>query len=318
MSKRKEYTCGIYKIVNTVNNKVYVGQSVEIERRWKRHKRELNDNKHGNDYLQRAWNKHDKKNFRFEIIEICKEEELNKREMFWIAYYNSNDYKYGYNNDSGGGVGRIRNEEIRKKIGESRQYPIGEDCTNSKLTKNKVVEIKKLLYEGILNCREIGKKFNVGEHIIYNIKNGKTYVNIKTEYDEAIKNIIPINSFHHNLKLKNEEIIEIKKIFATTDCMIKNLAEVYNVDNSVISNILHNKSWRHLKTEYDTIIKEKLNKIENSKKKTVKLTIEEVIEIKKLIEKGETNSFIAKNYNVDPSSISNIRHGKSFKDVKAS
>ena len=35
---------GIYKIENIINNKVYIGSSNNIERRWKEHKRLLNNN----------------------------------------------------------------------------------------------------------------------------------------------------------------------------------------------------------------------------------------------------------------------------------
>ena len=31
-------SCGIYKITNLLNNKVYIGQSINIEERWKKHK----------------------------------------------------------------------------------------------------------------------------------------------------------------------------------------------------------------------------------------------------------------------------------------
>jgi len=42
---------GIYKITNLDNGKMYVGQAVDINRRWKDHKRLLNKNQHGNSHL---------------------------------------------------------------------------------------------------------------------------------------------------------------------------------------------------------------------------------------------------------------------------
>ena len=62
---RKNNTIGIYCIENTINNKKYIGQSVEIENRWSKHRSELNKNKHDNDYLQKSWNKYGEKILNF-------------------------------------------------------------------------------------------------------------------------------------------------------------------------------------------------------------------------------------------------------------
>lgn len=91
---------GIYKIVNLVNNKVYVGQSNWINKRIGVHKRFLRANKHCNVHLQNAYNKYGEQNFIFDVIEYCSEDKLNEREQYWINYYDS--YKNGYNMTLGG------------------------------------------------------------------------------------------------------------------------------------------------------------------------------------------------------------------------
>lgn len=89
---------GIYKITNLINNKVYIGQSVDIAKRWSAHKHPQNNEKTA---LQAAFHKYGIENFQFEIIEECKEDELNDKEMYWIEFYNSyNDG--GYNMTRGG------------------------------------------------------------------------------------------------------------------------------------------------------------------------------------------------------------------------
>ena len=93
---------GIYKIENKVNGKVYVGQSVNIETRWKNHRCELNRGTHYNDYLQRSWNKYGSNNFDFVVIEECSKDDLDDRETYWIDYYNSCDFLHGYNSQLGG------------------------------------------------------------------------------------------------------------------------------------------------------------------------------------------------------------------------
>lgn len=80
---------GIYLIRNTINNKVYIGQSTDIERRWVEHKRKYSLEKNKNIILYKAFKKYGLDNFSFEILEECKEEELNERETFYIGLYKS-------------------------------------------------------------------------------------------------------------------------------------------------------------------------------------------------------------------------------------
>ena len=92
-------TCGIYKIENLINGKVYIGQSIEIERRWQKH---LNAN---DDFLiHKALRKYGKKNFSFTILEECKQSELDQREQYWINSFQSL-MPLGYNMVQGGSNG---------------------------------------------------------------------------------------------------------------------------------------------------------------------------------------------------------------------
>lgn len=91
---------GIYTIINLINNKRYIGQSIDIENRFIRHKSELNNNRHVNRHLQASWNKYGMNNFKFQIIEECTKEELNTKEQYWIKFYDT--YNDGYNMDFGG------------------------------------------------------------------------------------------------------------------------------------------------------------------------------------------------------------------------
>lgn len=93
----RERICGVYSITNTVNNKIYIGSSVDIYGRWVNHELNLNKNTHHNSYLQRAWNKYGKENFKFEIIEKCPKDKRIEVEQKWYEYYKSGDRKYGYN-----------------------------------------------------------------------------------------------------------------------------------------------------------------------------------------------------------------------------
>lgn len=75
---------GIYSITNLVNNKKYIGQSINIHDRWTRHKYQLNTNSHDNIVLQRAWNKYGKNSFKFEIILECIKSQLKLNEKIQV------------------------------------------------------------------------------------------------------------------------------------------------------------------------------------------------------------------------------------------
>jgi len=84
---------GIYLITNKINGHQYVGQSVDIKKRWADHK--TPSKKSRGTVLARALKKYGNENFEFSVLEECTEELLNEREMFYIKtlnpIYNMND-----------------------------------------------------------------------------------------------------------------------------------------------------------------------------------------------------------------------------------
>lgn len=91
----------IYCIENKINNKKYIGKTIrDYKERWRHHKNHLSKNTHNNKYLQRSWNKYGKNNFSFYIIDKCKKEDVNQKEIFWIDYFSTR--KEGYNITKGG------------------------------------------------------------------------------------------------------------------------------------------------------------------------------------------------------------------------
>lgn len=89
---------GIYTITNKINNRVYIGSSKDINRRWKQHINDLNKSKHINQSLQDDWIKYGQNNFDFNVVRQCDESELKYAELdeifsSWDVLYNAPSLK---------------------------------------------------------------------------------------------------------------------------------------------------------------------------------------------------------------------------------
>lgn len=178
-------SCGIYKIVNIINNKVYIGQSVNILTRWRRHR---TDSKNLNNChpLYIAIRKYGLENFLFEIIEECPKSELNSREKYWIKKYDT--FNSGYNQTRGGtgGTGSI------------------------KLSATDILEIIDLLKTTSLTNKEIANEYNVSENTICGINTGYYWYNDDIEY--------PIRKLHKNYCQRCGKIIKPNRKYCK-DCL---------------------------------------------------------------------------------------------------
>ena len=108
---------GIYSIKNNINNKIYIGSTIDIGRRWANHLNELRRGCHHNTYLQNAVEKYGLENFSFTVIEFCDKQDLISTEQFFI-----DSYKPFFNNNptAGSPLGRKLSDETKNKIREKK------------------------------------------------------------------------------------------------------------------------------------------------------------------------------------------------------
>lgn len=122
---------GIYCIKNLINDKVYIGQALRLERRLYEHKYYLAIGKDKAVALQRAVNKYGLDNFDMSILEYCNPECLNEREIYHISQFNSSNKKFGYNLSSGGNSGLIgykHSEETKQHMSVAKKgYTLRQD-----------------------------------------------------------------------------------------------------------------------------------------------------------------------------------------------
>ena len=138
----------IYIIRNTINSKVYIGQTkVSLKLRFQNH---LSAARNGKDYvIGKAIRKYGEENFYIELLEECTIEELNERERYWISYFNSTNNKFGYNISIGGNVIRTTKELDSNLI---------INMFNSGIPAYKIA---KILHTGVPNITNLLKESNI-------------------------------------------------------------------------------------------------------------------------------------------------------------
>lgn len=113
---------GIYAITNITTIKVYVGSSVNIEGRWKTHKKLLRQGVHWNTHLNNAWKKNGEKAFVFSVLEeVVDRAALQEREQHWLDKHKCYDRANGYNKAMSvrGSVTPVVSAETRRKLSDA-------------------------------------------------------------------------------------------------------------------------------------------------------------------------------------------------------
>jgi len=189
--KKLNAKMGVYKLVNKINEKMYVGSTTDLEKREKDHFRDLKANIHRNHKLQEGYDEFGKDAFTFIIIKIIEDENLLlPTEQYWIDFYESyTDDGYNIASHAGNSIGvvasletrnRQRQAKLGKKLSEENRESFckarkrGIEHPKAVLTEEQVYKIRELTKQGI-GGMAIARIYGIGKSTVYHIQKGETW-----------------------------------------------------------------------------------------------------------------------------------------------
>lgn len=231
-------TSGIYCITNLVNNKKYIGQTYNLNYRWRTHKNDLKAKRHHNKHLQYAWDKYGEDNFKFNILEYCSVDLLDERETYWIKFYDT--VQKGYNL-ADGGLGCRGYKHTEDELHKMRQIQKPKAVLQLDKNLNVIAE-----YESSTHAMKVldFPTRRVIECVCKRINHQKSYKGFiwvyKEEYDA---NIIPweyyTKTFNYNAKKVNQYDLDMN--FINTFESASMAGRVLNIHHSKISKVCQYK-----------------------------------------------------------------------------
>ena len=196
---------GIYKITNKANGKIYVGQSIDIEERWKQHRwKAFNCNEVGyHSAIHAAMRKYGLDNFAYEVLEQCAAEELDEKERYWISFLDS-IAPNGYNILVGGqGIRAKEREKIfcqkcGKEITSQSESGLCLSCVQLKCDISKE-ELQNALIQNNGNFTLVGRIYGLSDNAIrkrcqhfglpFHSTDYKTPKTLKEPYETPVRQI---------------------------------------------------------------------------------------------------------------------------------
>lgn len=222
---------GIYKYQNKLNNKIYIGQSADIAHRYEQHIYDSTYRPERGTGVDLAIRKYGIENFDFSVIEECSIDELDERERYWIAYYDS--YNNGYNRSPGGKVLR-GSEHPRAILDEDQVWEIRE-LYGLRIKRSEVYDLFKYTgitergFKKIWDC-ETWPNIHTD---VYTIENRQWHKNACGHGEDKIG----LSSLDR--AISQEEINEMLKDYQN-GLSINAIAKKYHRDNGVVEKYIAN------------------------------------------------------------------------------
>lgn len=227
-------TSGIYKIINKIDGKYYVGSSHDIlgkTGRFNRHTKDLMNKKHHSIFLQRAWDKYGQENFEFIVIENIenKTDLLSKEQYYLNLAEKEKDMCYNMRFNVSGG--NLRKESIEKMSSSLKmKHKLDPNYTSKCMRNCNSLEARK-------KRSETAKKFRMN--------NPEAFKNATIAHKEYFSNLENLKK--HAEASKNKHIYEFfntktneKFIGFMYDFRIK-----YNLKKGSLSNLIHGRNKSH-------------------------------------------------------------------------
>ena len=159
-------TIGIYSLYWEEQDLIYIGQSQNIEGRFKEHTNDLSKNKHSNYKVQDAYHKYGLPELI--ILEKCELSQLNDLEIVWQKEFNSLD---------------------SLDLIEAGQVGYGTNSNASKYSKLQILLIFRSLYLTAIPYQEIADKYTAKKSLVADIGRGKTHLWLKEKYPKQYMKI---------------------------------------------------------------------------------------------------------------------------------
>jgi group I intron endonuclease len=214
--------CIIYKLINSVNNKIYIGQTWQtLSRRWRAGIGYKNCIK-----INAAINKYGKDSFQYEVLTFCgTQDTADYWEDYFIVKYKSATRENGYNLREGGSAGKL-SEETKRKLSAAK---MGQWHTLE--TKNKISDTMK----GIIFS---------DEHKAHLSESRKNVKSKPLSEEHKLQISIGLKKIHPGSKLTSKDVESIRAEYSLEKRNGPKLAQKYNVSNSTISSIVHYRNWK--------------------------------------------------------------------------
>jgi len=230
---------GIYLLKFKELDKVYIGKSVDINSRTKKHLSNLRSGIHYNKALQSAY-----LNYGMPEVEILEEVSpilLNEREVYWIAKFNS--FKNGLNSTVGGDGGSM-----------------GEDNIRAKYDKDTYLLILELLANTDWTTKDIANELEVSWDVVSHISTNSSHKYLAEEYPELHAKMMSNSRPDSKCKYSKSTYIDILKLLADNKLTQEEIATKLQVSLSVVINLSSGITHKYLADEYPELYLKMKNK----------------------------------------------------------